>query len=459
MDYRTRVIPIIIRILIILGVLMTIPLAGRITETRQLVFTYLVIGIILAGLVIELVFHLNRTNREIVRFMEQIKNREFNTRFNEGGRNRLRRKLYGDFNNVLEVYQNIRFEKEVQFRFLEHIVELIETGIIVFDARDRVVLSNTAASDLTGVPVLTSWKQISEKNGDMADTIGTLDQSTRVLYEPKKSPSSPKLLILVSRTRMLDESYTLMSIQNVQGVVEQKETGAWNRLLHTLNHEIKNSITPIGSLADTIMLILKREDGQLRSPGELTVQHLEDLETAAGTLQERSKSLYDFVDKYHQLTRMPAPDPEIISCDTLLRGIEALFRPDCETSDFNLVVELNEEDLKIRADMGMMEQAIINLVNNSKDSLEDRPNARIVLSASRSGREIMISVSDNGTGIERDILEEVFTPFFSTRKNGSGIGLPLVRQIVRLHGGSVHIESIQEEGTTVKIILPGEEKR
>jgi two-component system nitrogen regulation sensor histidine kinase NtrY len=443
-----------VRLLIILGVMWIFPFAGRIAEPNQLVFTYLVSGLILLILVIELYFFLDRPLKEVRRFLEHIKNRDLSVRFNIAAKSRASKKLYRDFNEVLEVYQDIRIEKETQFRFLEHMVELIETGIVVFDAEGTVVLSNTAASELSGIPVLRSWKQVSQKNPDFAAAVGTISRSGKVLYEKKGAASAAQLMVQVSRTRMLDETYALMTMQDVSGAVEHKETGAWIRLLRTLNHEIKNSITPIGSLADTLMLILKKENGDFRALEDLTAQHLADLQVSAETLQQRSKSLYDFVNKYHQLTRIPPPEPEEIQCLNFLHEMITLLSPGMKDCDIRLKEECEGEELVIRADRGMLEQALINLVNNARDAMEEQLHPCIELGVRTRDGETIISVDDNGSGIPAEIMEDIYIPFFSTRKEGSGLGLPLVRQIMRLHGGFVSVTSKPGTGTSVMLHFP-----
>lgn len=443
MAYKTHTLGLIIRLILILAVMMCIPLASSHVEPGQLIFTYLVLALILIILTVELASFLNRTLRELTRFLEHIRNRDFNLKFNVQESRGARKKLYKTFNEVMQVYSDIRIEKEVHFRFLEHIIELIEIGIIVFGQDGNVVLANTAAGNFCGVPSLRSWEQLMKKNPALHKAIGSLESSKQILFE--------SLAIQVSKTRMLEESYSLVALQNVKGMVEQKETGAWIKLLRTLNHEIKNSVTPISSLADTLILILQDEEGHYKSIRDLDQQNLADIITSAETLQQRSKSLHTFIDEYHKLTRIPVPDPQVFSCNTILEDIRSLFRSECESKGIDLHLNLAEKKLKIRADRGMIEQVLINLVQNSIEALTESPDPEILLSAHRSGDSIVIELADNGAGIEPYILEDIFVPFFSTKSKGSGIGLSLVRQIMRLHGGDVQIHSSPGKGTHVRL--------
>jgi len=443
-----------IRLLIIFGVMWIFPFAHRIAEPNQLIFTYLVSGLVLLILIVELYLFLSRPQKEVSRFLEYIKNRDLSVRFNTKARSRASKKLYQDFNDVLEIYQDIRIEKEAQFRFLEHMVELIEIGIVVFDAEGTVVLSNTAASDLSGITMLKSWKQLAQKKPDFAAAVGSIQRSGKMLYEKKETSTTVQLIVQVSRTRMLEETYSLMTIQDVKGAMEHKETGAWIRLLRTLNHEIKNSITPIGSLADTLMLILKEESGNFRPLDKFNQQHLSDLQVSAETLQQRSKSLYAFVSQYHKLTRVPPPEPENIKCTDLIQEMTTLLSPELMEKNIRLIADCEEKDLVLRADRGLLEQALINLVSNASDAMEDQSQPCIEIVAGTGGGTTIIRVEDNGKGIPEELMEEIYTPFFSTKADGSGIGLPLVRQIMRLHGGFVSVTSEHGKGTRVQLHFP-----
>ena len=454
MVYRQHFIWLIVRLLLILGVMMCVPLATSLMGSDQLFFTLLVIGIVLISLSLELYYFLNRTLRELTQFLEHIRNRDFNLHFNEKESKGVRKNLYRTFNEVLEVYREIRIEREVHFRFLEHMIELIEIGIIVFDQQGRVVLGNTAASDLTGIQTLFSWDQMAKKNADFAAEVGSIYISGRVLFEPSKPGLYSRLAIQVSRTRMLEETYSLMTIQDISSVVDQKETGAWISLLRTLNHEIKNSVTPISSLADTLMMILQGEEGRYKTLKELEEENLKDFITSVETLKQRACSLHSFIDEYHKLTRIPAPDPEFFSCASLFAEIQDTFRGEMPAGGAGIKVDERYAGLEIRADRGLIAQVMINLVRNSLDAFENPSKAEILLSCTEFPDEIVIRVSDKGSGIDEDLMEDIFIPFFTTKSNGSGIGLSLVRQIMRLHGGQVRIDSQKGKGTTVSLVFP-----
>jgi nitrogen fixation/metabolism regulation signal transduction histidine kinase len=449
MAYRRNTVLLIARLVIILGVMMCIPLATVLSDPGQLVFTYLIIGLVMVGLITELVLFLNRTNRELTGFLENIRNRDFSIRFNEEDARGGRKKLYRTFNEVLQAYRDIRIEKEIQFRFLDQIVEMIEVGIIVLDRENRIVLMNTAAGNLAGIPKPETWGLVQEKNPGFASAVDDLNGSGRRLYESGTAAGSIRLVIQASRTTMLDDPYLLITFQDVRSVVDEKETGAWIRLMRTLNHEIRNSVTPIASLADTILMILKHGDGRPKTPDEIDPAGLADVVTSAETLQQRSSSLHKFIGEFSKLTRIPSPEPGDLRVLSLLGETASLFERDLAKQNIGLKLDNTIPDLHIKADRELVQQVLINLVKNSMEALSGCPDPEIILGCSEKDGTITLSVKDNGVGIDPKLLDDVFVPFYSTKKEGSGIGLSLTRQIMRLHGGDVRIVSTKGKGTIV----------
>jgi nitrogen fixation/metabolism regulation signal transduction histidine kinase len=455
MAYRRNTLLLTGRLVIILAVMLCIPLAISLIEPDQLVFTFLFIFLCLVLLVIELFLFLNRTNLELSRFLENIRNREFSIRFNQEDARGSRRELYSTFNEVLKIYHDIRMEREVQLRFLDHIVELIDVGIMVLNQHDKVVLANTSVGNFLGVPAAKSWEQVRSKNADFAAAVEKLEGSGRELFTSGATGIVQTLMVQVALTTMLEEPYKLITCQDVQNIVEDRETGAWLRLMRTLNHEIKNSVTPISSLADTLVLILKEEDGKAKTLKDLSTKNLEDIYESVMTLQQRSRSLHAFIGEYNKLTKIPAPNPEDIMAVALLEEAVSFFNVANEYPEVHIAIEKTDPGLTIRADYMLVQQVLINLIRNSLEALGGTADPAILLSAAKSGKIITMKVEDNGEGIAEDIYDDVFVPFYSTKKQGSGIGLSLARQIMRMHGGNVRISSKSGEGTIVYLDFQG----
>ena len=449
MVYKQSTLLLILRLIIILAVMMAIPLLTGFIEGDQLIFTYIVIALVLGILIFELIRYSNRSNRELTEFLQHILNRDFNLRFNEDQTRGARKDLYRTFNEVMQTYKEIKIEKEVQFRFLDHIVELIEVGIMVIDQHEKVVLINSSAEALSEVSSPGTWEQVRKRNPEFADAIDSVKMPHRVLCEFKSGEGTKRLVLHVNRTSMLNEPYTLITFQDIGSVAEDMEAGAWVKLMRILNHEIRNSITPITSLAETIMMILQHEDGRLKELKQLNQQNLSDIITSIGALRIRSENLHQFINDYQQLSKIPAPVPENIDLKPFIEEIHSLFRAELEKWKVKFSLDIEPADQILRADKILLQQVLINLIKNGLEALQDVENPQMAIRSKVDHGRLLIVISDNGTGIEPDILDEIFVPFYTTKPEGSGIGLSLARQIIRMHEGSLKITSKLGEGTIV----------
>jgi nitrogen fixation/metabolism regulation signal transduction histidine kinase len=449
MVYKQNTMFLILRLILILAVMMTIPLLTRIIEEDQLIFTYIVIVLVLGTLVFELVRYTNRSNRELTEFLQHILNRDFNLHFNEDKTKGARKALYQTFNEALQTYKEIKIEKEIQFRFLEHIVELIEVGIIVLDQSEKIVLINSSAEALSGISSPGTWDQVRKKNPEFAGSVDGVKGPQRVLGEFKSREGTRRLVLHVNRTSMLDEPYTLITFQDIESVADDMETGAWVRLMRILNHEIRNSITPITSLAETIMMILQHEDGGHKELAQLNQQNLSDIITSLEALHKRSENLHQFIHDYQQLTKIPAPVPRNIVLKPFIEEILSLFRAEFDRWGIRYSLELEPEDQILRADRNLLQQVLINLIRNSLEALQEEDHLQIVIRSEVKNERLLMVISDNGTGILPGILDEIFVPFYTTKPQGSGIGLSLSRQIMRMHGGNLKVTSEPGAGTNV----------
>jgi nitrogen fixation/metabolism regulation signal transduction histidine kinase len=449
MVYKQNTMSLILRLILILVVMMTIPLLTRIIEGDQLIFTYIFIALVLGILIFELVRYTNRSNRELTEFLQHILNRDFNLHFNEDKTKGARKALYQTFNEALQTYKEIKIEKEIQFRFLEHIVELIEVGIIVLDQSEKIVLINSSAEALSGVSAPGTCDQFRKRNPEFAGSVDSVKGPQRVLCEFNSGEEKIRLVIHVNRTSMLDEPYTLITFQDIGSVADDMETGAWVRLMRILNHEIRNSITPITSLAETIMMILQNEDGGHKELAQLNPQNLSDINTSLEALHKRSENLHQFIRDYQQLTKIPAPVPRNIDLKPFIEEILSLFRAEFDRWGITYSLEIEPEDQILRADRNLLQQVLINLIRNSLEALQEEDHLQIVIRSKVKNKRLLIVISDNGTGILPGILDEIFVPFYTTKPQGSGIGLSLSRQIMRMHGGNLKVTSEPGAGTNV----------
>jgi len=239
----------------------------------------------------------------------------------------------------------------------------------------------------------------------------------------------------------------LVSLQNIKPELEQKEIESWQRLIRVLTHEICNSITPITSLVSSLIKRFRnKETGRVKRPEDLTIQSVEKTVRGLEMVEGRSFGLIQFVENYREVARLPKPQFQLLNVRNLLKKIHLLYEGDLSERKIILKIECHQS-IFVQADINLLEQVMINLVKNAIEALEGIPEPSIRLSGRSVQDRILIEVEDNGKGIPSVVLEDVFVPFFTTKERGSGIGLSLSRQIIRLHGGSLDVQS--EPGKTV----------
>lgn len=242
-----------------------------------------------------------------------------------------------------------------------------------------------------------------------------------------------------------------MTFHDIRSEIEQKEIEAWYKLIRILTHEVMNSITPLSSLTETILMLLEEKNGKPKDSSEITNVQLDDIRKSLKTIQGRSEGILEFVDAYRRLTNIPHPEFEDVNLHELIVRVENLLKSDLERKNISFETSIQKKSLSITADKHLMEQVFINLVSNSVYALEGQKEPKIEIKAAKEKFNTCIEVTDNGKGISLDKIDKVFIPFFSTRDGGSGIGLSLSKQIIHLHHGRIKVKSTEGKGTTFRI--------
>jgi signal transduction histidine kinase len=281
----------------------------------------------------------------------------------------------------------------------------------------------------------------------LAEALATLDSGEQAMVRVEEEDRTLQLAVRVSRFQLQGEPHALASIQDLRNELEEKEMEAWQQLTSVLTHEIMNSVAPISSLASTASRRLQDPDDADAIPAGRAV----DAREAVDTIERRSESLINFVDAYRSFTDIPSPEFDVLSVHDLLENVRRLLRAQIEEQNLDVEISVEPPGLTVTADPDLLDQLLINLTLNALQAIEDAPDAnrgRIALRAriDRRSRPV-IQVRDNGPGIPQDVQEKIFVPFFTTKEDGSGIGLSLSRQIMRLHGGTISVRSTPGEGT------------
>ena len=405
--------------------------------------TVVVVGIFIVYQIISLIGYVETTNRKLTTFLESIRYSDFSQSFNLQNLGSSFKELSDSFNEVIASFQKARAEKEEQFRYLQTVVQHIGIGLVIFRANGELDLINNAAKKLLGIAQLKNIEQLDMIEHGLGARVMTIERGSKLILKIHRDEQLLNLLLFVSEFVIGTEKYRLVSIQNIQSELEEKEMEAWQNLIRILTHEIMNSVTPIVSLSSTAHNMLNAEHFNNALQNDDCAEALDDIKAAVTTIENRSKGLLEFVENYRKLTRIPKPNFQILPAVELFERVESLFKSQLAEKNVEFVIDIQPHNLELTADNTLIEQVIINLLKNAIEAVDGLDSGRIIMKAfySAVGRPV-IQVEDNGAGIEQETLEKIFIPFFTTKSSGSGIGLSLSRQIMRLHNGSLTVQSV-----------------
>lgn len=410
-----------------------------------------VLGLAVVLQVAELLHYVEKTKRDIARYLQSIRHADVSQLTRPIGAPAAMPELQRVLAELNADFREARLSGREREAYLEMIVRHVGIGLLVYDEGGEVRLFNAAAKKMLNVYGVRRISDLEARIPALARSLELLRPGERTLLPLEIDGEPLQLSILLSMMRTRDGLIHLVSLQNIQGELEERELDSWRKLIRVLTHEIMNSITPITSLAGTAGNLL-REAASVEASGAELREQLEDIELALETIENRGRALMEFVDAYRDLTRVPTPVVARFEVQGLLQRVQRLAasRPGAAGVAFDCRVR--PPGLELLADSNLIEQALINLVQNSLDVLEGRPDSRVELSAGldRRGR-VSIEVRDNGPGIPEELRTRVFVPFLTTRERGTGVGMTLARQIMRAHGGGISLGADASGGALVKL--------
>lgn len=361
--------------------------------------------------------------------------------------------LHIEFNAILAKLKEDQAEKEANYQYFRSVFKHLSIGLITFGENGEIQILNVAAKRILNVDELKNIAEIEQINKELHLAIQNLRTGGSELIKIAHPDGIMQLSVYVIELLMRGERFKLVSLQNIQSELEEKEMEAWQNLVKILTHEIMNSIAPISSLAGTLKgeLEHKIEHNEPLNPSDM-----EDCMMGISTIEKRSEGLIRFVSDFRSLAHIPTPKFGSIGIARLFDQLEILLQNQLENQGITLEKELNPNELILFGDQTQIEQVLINLLQNAIQALDDAEEKKITLRAfiDEAGK-IIIEVSDTGKGIEEEALSKIFIPFFTTKKKGSGIGLSLSKQIMRRHKGNIQVRSTLGEGTTFKLIFNG----
>ena len=335
-------------------------------------------------------------------------------------------------------------EKETQYQYLQKILELVDTGILSYNIDDgTVVWMNESLKNLLQLPYLKTIHSLERRNPEMYQAVKLLPLGENRVVTAHLEKSTIKILLSATAFQTEGQQYKLIAFQNVNEALDETESKAWQKLLSVMTHEIMNSVAPISSLADTLK---NRLQESMNGMNDTTT--VEDLEEGIETIKRRSEGLLKFAEVYRNLNKITTLNLQRVHVHDLFGNLHQLMQPTFEQKGIELEIILKDPNVSLMADVNLLEQVLINLIVNAIEAVKEIPDPKIILSAEQTlTKKAILKVADNGQGMPEEVLDKIFIPFFSTKKNGSGIGLSLCKQIMMLHHGTIQVQSVVSKGT------------
>ena len=411
------------------------------------------LGVLLAVITTIMTFFLYRflltAERELDNFLTAVKQNDFTTGF-PSTRFILGEKIPGAFKMISEEFQKIRGEKESEHALLTTIVAHMGFPIICYYTDNgKTSIYNKAAQEMLNRPFIQNISALEKVNTTIYRSVTSIRPGTRDLIKVVVNNVVRQLSVHAIEILMQGKNLRIVSLQDIKTELDEQEIISWQRLIRVLTHEIKNSAIPIATMSDVLYnMISEKENGLIF----LDPTTSKTVEKGIYTIKKRSKNLASFIEGYDRLTKLPKPQIESVNLKELTKSILELLTADLLTKKINYNIKIQGKAI-VETDPRILEQILINLVKNSIESFDGTDKKRnISVIIDSSTEHIRIDVEDNGQGIPEEIRENIFVPFFTTKENGSGIGLGLSRQLLRTIGGTINFTT-NEEGTRFSIVL------
>ena len=380
----------------------------------------------------------NRVNKELINFFDTILNDDSNITYATKQKDYLIQQLHKRFAEVNQMIRNIKIEHVSQYHFLQIIVQHVNVGLLLLDEKGNVELINKAAKNLLGVSDISNINQLEKENQKLSSLLIKIKPGKSKTIQIHGVQSNIKLNIRATYIKIKDELKRLISLQNIKSELEQHELETWQKLIRILTHEIMNSTAPISSSIKVIMnLLTDIKSGQSKSINSLDQETIDHVVNGLRIIEDRSEGLNEFVTSYRSLTQKVKPYFSLFSVSDLLSNVGFLVQDELQQLGIEFEVVKPDSDFSFYADKKLIEQVLLNLIKNAKEALIGCETMKISIISREQDERKTIHVIDSGPGINKDVQDQIFIPFYSTKEKGTGIGLSLSREIMKQNRGTL----------------------
>jgi nitrogen fixation/metabolism regulation signal transduction histidine kinase len=402
---------------------------------------WLVTPVVCAGLVaalaFELIWYVERGTRDLAYFLTFVAHRDFSVPAAPPFKGAAFDELQLAYRQLVEQFRRLNLEKAAKQQYLEAVIQHVGIALVCFDENGEVTMANGSALRLFELPHINSLQSLARVDSRLPQTLEHLAEGDRTLLNIRREDESLQLVLFATRFELLDRHYKLVSFQNIRDELDRHEIDSWQKLIRVLTHEIMNSVTPIISLSSLMRETLVDESAP-STLRQLMPREQEDVLRGITAIHTRSTGLLDFVQAYRSFANVPTPAFADVPVLASFERVRTLLASEVQDRGIALSIHCPEPQLTIRVDASQIEQVLINLVRNAVDALADRDAPRIELRAHRDeGGRVVLQVVDNGPGIDPAYRDNIFVPFFTTKRNGTGVGLSISRQLTHANRGLI----------------------
>jgi two-component system, NtrC family, nitrogen regulation sensor histidine kinase NtrY len=402
--------------------------------------------------VIYLIHFVNRTNDDLARFFDAFQFQDGTVTFNAPKEKQKFSGLYHSFEKLLHEFRQLRTSLETEKYFYLNALNHIGMGLLIVGPDGEVRFSNRAVQRMTDTGNISKLEHLNKLKPGLAAVILQMLPNSKELIKVVLHNEVVQLSVRCSMFRVENDLFRIISFQDIKYEIEKNEAEAWQKLIRILTHEIMNSVSPITLTSSGIIQLIEK-DGVPRDVSEIDNAVLNNVLTGLQAIRKRSRGLASFVENYNAINHLPQPVMTVIPISGLFHQIEMIMKEEFQKNHVLAESVVAPPSLMLHADERLIGQILINLLRNAMQAMESKPEKHIRLSAFQMDEQVRISVTDNGKGIQPELLDSVFVPFYTTREQGSGIGLSLSREIMKLHGGGIRVNSEPDKETTFTLIF------
>lgn len=405
---------------------------------------YLISALIFGLLILQTVYlisYVNQTNRKIAYFFDAIKNEDFTLRFPEKLSVKSLEELNHSLNMLNEMIQKIHLKKQAQEQYYQEIIKQADIGILTFNQKGHILFANARIEKLLNYKPLNHIKQLNQVDEKLYQLFSKLKPFDRELIQLTNEREKKQIALKATSITSNEEKLILVVAQDIHQELDEKETDSWAKLIRVLTHEIMNTITPITSISESVLNYFKKGE-EIISIENINEDRLRNSVKGLEVIKEQGSDLMKFVQSYRTFLSVPEPDKELVKAGQFLEKVRILLQEQTEKQHTQIEIIVKPQDIELYIDEQQVTQILVNLGKNALQSLSNQENGQIkILAGINSNGKKIIQVWDNGPGVPPELIDEIFVPFFTTKNTGTGIGLSLSKQIMRLHGGSINVES------------------